>query len=270
MGKYERKKEKKSRRGLIVAIVLVIAAILLVLFVMPQILYRLNNGGDTADFSSTSATEPQNSDADEESTGTGPGETVSEEPAGAALEFPYLLEDGKLEVESIFQFDGINPDSGNQQGTNIATITIRNLSDAYLESAELSFTTDTGDVLRFLVSDLPAGQTVLAFSTDNTSVDKATEYTEITCAPVFNTEASMHEDQVTVAVEGTKVTLKNNTNRVLEKIVVYCHASLGDQFFGGITYTYTVTDLPAYETTEINAVDCFLGLAEVVRIAIVE
>ena len=266
MGKFEKKKTKKTRKGLLLAVILIIAAILLALFVIPQVLYRLNNGqiSDDEAFDSYAASAAAETDAIPETADNSSTAAVS------SVEFPCLLEDEKLKIDSVFQFDGINPDSGNQQGANIATITITNLSDTYLESAELSVTTDSGEVLRFLISDLPAGKTALAFSTDNASVDQSATYTDIACASVFNTGASMHEDQVTVTVEGTKVTLKNNTSEELANIVVYCHASLGDQLFGGITYNYTVNNLPAYGTAEIDAVECFLGLTEVVRIAINE
>lgn len=292
MGKYERKKAKKSRKGLVVAIILVIAAILLALFVMPQVLYRLNNDDDAAETTGVSTTESQNTDSQEETTrpeseqqttetvaveesatpelGQQVTDTSSQTTSGSALKYPYRLEDGKLEIESLFQFDGINPDCGNQEGKNIATITITNTSDTYLDSAVLTFITDSGDRLNFKVTDLPAGETALVFSIENAGISKNIACTEVDCEAVFNAEASMNEDKISVSVEGTQITLRNNTDTEIENIVVYCHASLGDQCFGGITYTYTTNNLTANATTEIDAVDCFLGLTEVVRIAIDE
>ena len=58
------------------------------------------------------------------------------------------------------------------------------------------------------------------------------------------------------------------TDAVIDEVVVYCHSDLGDQYFGGITYNYTVKSIPANGTAEIDAVDCILGLAKVVRIVV--
>lgn len=269
MGKYEQKRKKKQRKNLVAAALLTVVALATALFLMPQVLYRLNG---EAEYSENVSGLPDNSDVNEATVSTTPAGSEDSSPMTSQepLEFPLALENGKLDIESIFQFDGINPDCGNQEGKNIATATVTNLSDMYLESAELSVTTDSSDVLRFVITDLPAGKTALVFSAENASVKETTAYADVVCKPVFNPEASMNEDKVTATVEGTKVTLKNNTSEEIANIVVYCHASLGDQFFGGITYTYPVNNLPANGTAEVDAAECFLGLAEVVRIAINE
>lgn len=264
MGRYEKKKAKKSHRGLVTALVLVIVLAALILFVMPQVLYKLGNDDGTAESGNAVSVQEQEAGADGDTTAS------AESAVTAAVTFPLLMEDGKLEIESVFQFDGINPDCGNQEGNDIGAITVKNLSDAYLARAEITMTAENGQVLHFAVTDLPAGKAAMAFSQENASAEADAAYHNITCEAAFDAAASMNPDKISVSADGTQITLQNNTGTEITELVVYCRSTLGDQYFGGITYTYTVNNLPAYGTAALDAVDCILGIAEVVRIAINE
>lgn len=191
-------------------------------------------------------------------------------PIEKEIAFPLSLEDGKLEIDSLFQFDGINPDCDNQEDGNIASISLTNHSDNYLESAEIEIYSNSGKKLQFVVKDIPAGKKAMAFATDNTTVETDESYGDVTCEVIFNEEASINEEKVSFSVEGTQITLKNKTNVKLNNLVVYCHSTLGDQYFGGITYIYNINELAENETIAIDATDCILGLAEVVRIEVDE
>lgn len=280
-GKYEKKKVKKTnkardaRKGAIIAFVLLLVVVLavLALFVMPQVLYKLGNESENTDDVLSNQTEIESVSStdttDENSIVDSGDENTDEIPESIeAVAFPLLIEEGKLEIESIIQYDGLNPDCGNQEGNDIAAITVRNVSDVYVESAEISMTTNNGDIITFMITDLPAGETVFAFSQENTLVKADTVYGDVICEAVFDADANMSENQLAVSVDGTVITLQNKTNESLSNIVVYCHSTLGDQYFGGITYTYSLQTLPANGSAEVDAVDCILGLAEVVRITI--
>lgn len=276
-GKYEKKnvknakKTQEARKGAMIAFVLLIVAVLavLALLVVPQVLHRL--GGNDAEMSNQVETEAAtNPGASEEDPAVDPGGDSNDETTESidAVTFPLIIEEGKLEIESIIQYDGLNPDCGNQEGNDIAAITVRNVSDVYLKSAEISMTTNDGNILTFAITDLPAGKTVFAFSQENTSVIADAVYGDVICQASFDADANMSQDQVSVSVDGTVITLQNETNESLSNIVVYCHSTLGDQFFGGITYTYSIETLPANGSSEVDALDCILGLAEVVRITV--
>lgn len=256
MGKFEKKKSKKSRKGLLAVVILLIIAVILVLFVMPHVLYKLNNEESSDDSGYAASSDLLNAEADQAET----AENIH------ALKFPLLLEDGKLEIDSVFQFDGLNPDCGNQSGDNIAAITLKNLSDEYLSAAEISLKSTEETELRFAVTNVPAGAAVIAFSVDNIAVDAETFYSDVVCDASFGANASMSDGAISAAVDGIHITLRNNTDADINEVVVYCHSTLGDQYFGGITYSYTANNLPANGTAELDAVDCILGLAEVVRI----
>lgn len=198
-------------------------------------------------------------------------ETVQEETIQVnEIQFPLVMEEGKLEVSNVFRFDGINPDCNNQEGSNIATIEVKNLSNIYLSKADITIKTYDGILLCFQITDLPAGKTAWVFASDNVSIGSDVMYSDIVCEAIFDSDASMNDDKISIFAEGTIVDLQNNTNTELKEIVVYYHSSLGEQYFGGITYNYTLNDLPAGGTAEMNAKECVLGFAEVVRVEINE
>lgn len=184
------------------------------------------------------------------------------------ITFPILLEDGKLKIDSVFQFEGFNPDCNNQEGSDITGIVVKNISDVYLENADISMITNDGTILNFTVSNLPAGKTDMAFSKENEVSNENTVFGDVTCKASFNSEATLNEELITFSVNGTQIELQNNSDKELNEIVVYCHSTLGDQYFGGITYRYTINKLSSYGIIKIDAEDCILGLAEVVRIEI--
>ena len=210
--------------------------------------------------------------------GKSPGE-VSPEPVSAtetpqpeetvepSLPFPYPLEGGKLEVSSLFQFSGFNPDCGLAEGDNIASLSFTNCSGEYLSHAVFTVTLRDGTQLHFEAVDVPAGAGVMAFSTDNAVYDLSVPCDDITCEAEFAADAPLMADAVSVSVEGTAVTLTNLTGESLTNLVVNCHTLFEGSYFGGLTYSYPVETLEAWGSITLQAEDCFLGEAAVVRIA---
>lgn len=180
--------------------------------------------------------------------------------------FPYQLEEGKLEVTSLFQFSGSNPDSGGEEGENIASVSLVNCSDEHLKSALITVVLTDGREVHFKVEDLPAGKSVMAFSAENEKYDLSTACEAIACTAEFETSDVVMEEKLSVDVEETAVTLTNHSAEDLENLTVYCHCLLEEEYFGGLTYSYSVEKLPAGENVAFDALDCYLGEAAVVRI----
>lgn len=240
-------KRKSPARGGRIALIagIVVVLVVVALFVMPRLLYSLRGG-------------------EAQGTETSDGQT------GGGVTLPLGLEDGKLLLENVLQFDGINPDCNNESGSNIAAISLTNQSDTYLRQAEISVTTADGTVLHFAAADVPAGKSIMAFATDNTSLQTGAVVADVTCQAEFDPDASLNTGLVETTVDGTRITVKNMADTALENLVVYCHCTLGDQYFGGIAYSYMINTLAVGETAELDAADCILGLAEVVRITVNE
>ena len=268
MGKYasetpakKKPKVRKPQKGIVLVVVLsVFLAALLMMFVVPQVLYRI--GHSENDPVSDTFEEAEEAKETEE---TVPQVTYSAEDA---LVFPFVLENGKLEIESLFSFSGVNPDGGNQESDDLAAITLKNTSEVYLEQATIYATLQDGTECTFAVTDLPAGKSTMAFATGNESLVQDNSCVALSC------EASFTElepwDQLSVSMVGTTVTLQNNSDKDLTNIDVYCRDVFGESYFGGITYKYTIKELPANQSATVDVTDSLLGMIEVVRIAINE
>lgn len=263
MGKFETKKKPSVVKRLVLVVLILLLLIVAGVYLVPTLLYSFSGEAEMETLPVTSERLTEDFSSDEEST-----EPVISEVQG--LEFPLMLDSGKLEVTSLFQFDGFNPDCGDETGKDIASILVKNTSDRHLERAAIVFTSSSGATWNFVLTDLPEGKTVMAFSQENASSSPGEVGIDATCDAVFSETASMCEDRVAVSVEGTVITLQNKTAEVIPQLVLYCHASLGEEYFGGITYKYTVNNLAAQGSATVNAVECILGIAEVVRIAIPE
>lgn len=260
MGKFEAKEEKNKKFpvGILIAAVLVI-----VLALLPQLMNRAEEAPETQPAGTTAAPAATETEVQTQAPSQ---ETVS----GNRVSFPVSLEDGKLELKMLFQYSGINPDSANQEGTNIASIQLTNVSGGYLAQAKLDLTLQDGTVLQFAVTDLPAGGSVMAFCVDNLSVDADAAVAEVACEAEFAEPDASANGKLVTSAEGVTVKVTNISGEDLSNIVVYCRSVFGEDYFGGVTYPYTIENLPAGESATVEAWDCILGMAEVVRVAISE
>lgn len=261
MGKYQN--EKANKRGALLAVIAVLLVVVLAgfgLFVMPRL-----SEGDNPQSNATEEVAPTDTEAATEN--QSPTEVSTTEPAPASI-LPVALEDGQLEIQSLFQFDGINPDCENQEGTGIAAMVLKNTSGIYLAEAAVTLTLADGTELNFEVTDLPADGSVMAFSVDNRTVPADAVCVDATCTAAFDEDAGMAADQVSVTTDGWMVTVNNISGADIPELVIYCRSPFGEEYFGGVTYKYTIYDLPAGGTATVEAWDCILGFVEVVRVEI--
>lgn len=213
-------------------------------------------------------TDPEAADPDRD----GPMQTEPEQTIPAQTEPPvqpaYLaqLEDGMLTVRNMFQFTGMNPDADNEFGEDIAGIEMTNNSALHMTVAEVTILMEDGTILTFRAEEIPAGRTVMAFSLEHSSVEDVRGCEEVYGYAEFESSELLLTDQVRCTVDGIGITVKNLTNETLTDLEVYCHGLLDSSFFGGTTYRYNVSTLPAGGSTVIYAEDCILGMTEVVRV----
>lgn len=182
------------------------------------------------------------------------------------LTLPYALENGKLEVTSIFQYTGDNPDCNDEAGEDIAALAVTNQSGQHLTSAQFTAKLADGTELHFTAADVPAGQTVWAFAPDNSSYDTENPCISITCTAKFEASTPVLAEQLSISVEGTAVTLTNISGETLENLTVGCHCLFNEAYFGGRTYSYAVPSIAAGSSVTIQAEECYLGEAAVVRV----
>lgn len=199
--------------------------------------------------------------------GADPDKMTNMKQEEEGLAFPYELEDGELVVDSIFQFTGLNPDCDNQEGENIAALTVINQSERHLASAEIRAELSDGRELVFEVRDVPAGQSVMVFEKTNQTYELTDVCREITDHAEFTDTEPMMEDSLSIESQGTTVTLTNNTEEDLTDLLLHCHCLIDGSYFGGLTYTYQIESIPAGESVSVEAEDCYLGEAAAVRVS---
>ena len=183
------------------------------------------------------------------------------------ITFPYELEDGKLQIDSLFQFTGTNPDCEDQDGENIAALTVVNQSEQQLKFAQITISLTNGTELNFEVTDIPSGDSDTVFEKNNNSFELSDQCDSISCSAEFEKESVLMEDKVSVSVQETTVALTNISNEDLTNLVLHCHCKVDDAYFGGLTYTYPVENILAGESVTLQAEECYLGEAAVVRIS---
>lgn len=184
----------------------------------------------------------------------------------SGLAFPYELADGKLKVNSLFQYSGLNPDCNNEEGEDIAALEIENQSDEFCESAEIHVVMQDDTELSFKATNIPAGKKIWVFEKDNQSVEQDSKCKKMEDDSRFGKESLM-EDQISVSVDDTEITVGNLTGEEITDVTVGCHCLFEDTYFGGVTYSYPAGAIPADSIITVDASDCYMGTAEVVCIS---
>lgn len=257
MGKYEKKQKRKTRKYL-KAICLSILLGLLVLWIVPQVLYKINEKPTPDDIVHSDALQEWGEET------LLPGEAVEVPDNGVV--FPAALVEGNIEVESLFQFSGVNPDAQKQEATDVAAIVLKNASGKYLDEATVTATLDSGRELTFVLRDLPDGAAAMTFSVENHSLLETDVCAELTAEAAFREMPG--NDGAEITVEGMTVTVTNTSFEDMNQIDVFYRDVFGEEYFGGVAYIHTIDYLAAGETITFSAEESLLGVIEVVRVAV--
>lgn len=263
MAKYLNKDQKKpGGKILVTVLILAVIAALAAVCVMHPEWFSIPDSGEAT----TAQTQNVTENVTETVTDPAP-EQLTEPETLPALGYPLILEDGKLEITNLFQYEGMNPDCSLATGKKVASLMLKNTSGDYLEEAKIDLTLVDGTVLHFVVMDLPAGKTAMVFETANTAAEENAGCAEAVCTASWAEGIEPLPEDIAVSVDGITVTVTNNTGHDIPELVISCRCPLGEEYFGGVAYQYTINDLSAGESATVEALDCILGMAEVVRTA---
>ena len=247
---------KKNRLWILLIVVIVI---------LLGIVIAINQGGHKQE-PSTEQTEENETVDDVQTAETNEEETEPSEETDTGLEFPYLLDDDKIQIDSLFQYSGINMDAQNEECEDVASLQLKNNSDQYLEKAEISVELTDGTAFSFEVEDIPAGKSVMAFDTANTAYDGKTGVALIDATTTYSSDAGLKETDVKITSDDNGVLLENISGDVLANLKIKYHCVMDDMYFGGISSETEVAGLAAGETTTVDTSESILGDAEVVSI----
>ena len=239
---------------------------ILVIVVLLGIVIAVNQSGHKQEPSTEQAEETEAVDDTRTADTNEEEQTESSEETDAGLEFPYLLDDDKIQVDSLFQYSGVNPDAQNEECEDVASLQLKNNSDQYLESAEISVELTDVTAFSFEAEDVPAGKSVMAFDTANAAYDGKTGVAFIDAATTYSSDAGLKETEVKITSDDNGIQLENISGEALENLKVKYHCILDDMYFGGISGEAEIAGLAAGETTTVDTSESILGDAEVVSV----
>lgn len=249
---------KKKKSGLWIVLILVIVGIL-------GIVIALNQGGAKQE-PSTEQSEESKTASEVTQTPEDGEEQEDTDESDAGLEFPYHMDEDRLQVDSLFQYSGINPDAQNAECEDVASIQMKNNSEQYLESAEISVELTDGSAYSFTVQDIPAGKTVMAFDTANASYDGKIGVAFIDAKTSYSSDTGVKEDTVKITSDDNGIQLENISGNALADLKIKYHCILDDMYFGGISSETEVDGIDAGESIVVDTSDSILGDAEIVSI----
>ena len=187
--------------------------------------------------------------------------------AEKGIEFPYAVEGTGITIKSLSQASVPNPDSNGELVDDIACVEVENTGETYISNLEISLKMQDGTEFNFKITDMPAGTLVQAFDVNNTIYDEEIVCEEIKTENLKEEKGSqLMEDAIQISVDETIVTLTNITGEPLENLSIVCHCDMDGSYFGGCSYTYNVESISAGGSIDLDASDCYLGQASVVRI----
>lgn len=239
--------------------------LIVVIVVLLGIVIAINQGGHEQE-PSTEQTDENETVDDVQTAETNEEETEPSEETDTGLEFPYLLDDDKIQIDSLFQYSGINMDAQNEECEDVASLQLKNNSDQYLEKAEISVELTDGTAFSFEVEDVPASKSVMAFDTANTVYDGKTGVALIDAATTYSSDAGLKETDVKIISDDNGVRMENISGNALANLKIKYHCVMDDMYFGGISSETEVAGLAAGETTTVDTSESILGDAEVVSI----
>ncbi|MBR3811290.1 MAG: hypothetical protein IKJ16_03030 [Agathobacter sp.] len=182
------------------------------------------------------------------------------------IQLPYELEDGKLQVQCLFQSTITNPDSDGSYIEDLASLEVTNTSKKHLQEATIQVVLDDGKELEFFMEEIPAGKSVWAFELSNKAFKTGQTITQIKCKSTFAEKTEIMEEQLEVLAEETLVSITNKSDKKLNDLELEFHCLFDKVYYGGKTYKYQIDTIKAGEHTSLDVWECYLGIAEVVKI----
>lgn len=195
-----------------------------------------------------------------------PTETPATPTPKPGIEFPYVVDEDGLQAEAVFQLGGVNPDCQDEMCENAGALQVKNVSDKYLESADIKAVLTDGAEFNFHVEDVPAGETVLAFDTENKEYDGKTNVKTMEAETTYSADASLKEEALNITVEEDGIHVENISGSDIGNLTVKYHCMFDDAYYGGISYEKTVETLGADETVVLDASECYIGEVAVVNV----
>lgn len=185
---------------------------------------------------------------------------------------PYKLPDKqKISVQKVGQYSGQFLENGkDEEVEDVFAVIVKNNSKQMLQYAQLQFKID-GEEANFLITNLPPGKTTLALESNKKSFSKTKDISYVGASTSYMDSYSMNKDKFKVTSEGTKLTLKNLTNKKYSTVYIY-YKNVDDNgsYLGGITYRTKFENVKANDSITTDTEHYLKGASEIVMVDYIE
>lgn len=177
------------------------------------------------------------------------------------------LDDGNLQVESLFGSAISNPDCNMEDGENTASLQIRNVSGKYLAHGRIEVSDDKGTTYTFVVDDVPDQSEIVLFDTGNQQLPSG-NVTAVrgTADTSYTDETSLLNNGINAADTDGVISLQNQITESYDNLQVTYHTVMDDLLYGGTSYTTDSGQLAAGESVMLDTSEAWTGEAQIVRI----
>lgn len=187
-------------------------------------------------------------DAQNHTVGNGDTSNVTTDAADGVPWTTMTDSDYSVGIRALGGYDGLFIEDGSDaEVANVLALQFTNNGSEVIQYAEYAFQTG-GETLRFKLSDLPAGSSVVVLEANRRQYDSS-EVLKLTDRVVATTpELTFASDQVLIVDNGdSSLTLMNLTDETLPVVRVFYkyYYDEEDVFVGGITYTAKGRSIPA-------------------------
>ena len=180
------------------------------------------------------------------------------------FDFPVALDSENLELGSVFEYSGMNPDCEDVFAEEIGAIQLKNVSGKYMKSASVKVTLSNGDELNYLVQELPADMEIMAFDTSNMVYNDSYRVEDIQVSAEYGEPAD--PAMVSWSVNGSDITVENLSGQEVKNVVIYYHCMIDDLGYGGKAYEMSIEALQPGESITVTDSYCFVGDVNVVNV----
>lgn len=191
-------------------------------------------------------------------------QTDTEEQALEEITLPLMLDSDRLQLLSVFEYSGINPDCEDTYGENIGAIQLKNVSGQYLQSAQILVLLSDGQELNFLIEELPSDMEVMAFELQNLEYDDTLKIAEVRAEAQYSSED--FEKEFSYNVNGSEITVENISKKDKDNITLHYHCTIDGICFGGRAYELALEPLEAGKSCTVSDTACYLGDITVVNV----
>ena len=184
---------------------------------------------------------------------------IKKELEKAEKENTYEFDHGRLKLESAAEYEGPDFETGSMEFGTYTALRIINISDKYLESAELEVKINNDENMKVSIKDVPAGAVVYCLGIGHEGYSPTDLYKIDKCDSTYSDKEFKIPEGLNISCDEWQIKVENNSDiDMTGKTFVY-KGKMEDMLMGGRTYTFKPDTLKPGEVYEAQS-ESVLGM----------